>query len=279
MSKKTSGNIAIFIFVVVISGWAGVIVDSLLPGQPKGESPGMGIWLVLPMLTAIAIILFSKISWKEIGFKTNFKGNIKWYISSVFIFPLVTAVILITGAAAKWIDLSELYLKPFILAFCSTLIINFIKNIFEETVWRGYLTSQLVKLNLDDWKIYLIVGSVWGIWHIPYYLVFLPEADIQMVLPVSRLMFALAAVITMIFWSVMYIELFRITRSIWPCVILHMVEDSLINPLVISGYISIASGKEILVSPIIGVFTSILYLAAGLGIRRYRKQTTGLTAG
>jgi hypothetical protein len=47
----------------------------------------------------------------------------------------------------------------------------------------GYLTSQLLKLNLNDWKLYLIVGCVWTAWHIPYYLVFLPETDIQAIMP------------------------------------------------------------------------------------------------
>jgi hypothetical protein len=49
----------------------GVLVDSTLPEQPKGDSLGMGIWLVLPMLTAIAITIFSKGSWKDLGFYYN----------------------------------------------------------------------------------------------------------------------------------------------------------------------------------------------------------------
>jgi hypothetical protein len=53
-----------------------------------------------------------------------------------------------------------------------------------------------------------------------------------------------------------------------------MVEDSLINPLVILGYVSIVAGKEILISPINGIITTILYLLVGLGIRVYRKQTS-----
>lgn len=272
MNKKTIRNIVIFIFVVIISGWVGVFVDSLLTEQPKGDSLGMGIWLLLPMLTAIAILLFSKASWKEMGFKPNFKRNIKWYLASILIFPVVTVIILIIGAKTQWIDLSALKLKPFVYAFYSTLFINFIIDIFEETVWRGYLTLQLIKLNLNDWIIYLIVGCAWGIWHVPYYLVFLSEADIQAVLPVSRAIFAIVAIITMLCWSVMFIELYRVTKSIWTCVILHMVEDSLVNPLVISGYISIAAGKEIFVSPIYGVITSILYIAVGLGIRAFRRQ-------
>jgi hypothetical protein len=49
-----------------------------------------------------------------------------------------------------------------------------------------------------------------------------------------------------------------------------MVEDSLINHLIIFGYITIAAGKEILVSPINGLITSIIYIVIGLGIRAYR---------
>lgn len=272
MNKKAIGSIGIFIFVVIISGWIGVLVDSVLIAQPEGDSLGMGIWLVLPLLTVLVIILFSKASWRDFGFKPNFKGNMKWYLASVFIFPVVTAIVLLIGAITNWIDLSAFNLKPFLLAFCSALLINFIKNIFEETVWRGYLTSQLVKLNLSDLKLYLIVACVWFLWHLPYYLVFLPEADIRSVMPVSRAVYVIVAFTTFLAWTVMFTELFRVTKSVWPCVILHTVEDSLINHLVISGYISIATGREILISPINGVITSILYVAVGLGIRAYRRQ-------
>ncbi len=272
VNNKVIRNTVVYIVVVILSGWIGVLVDSVLTGQPEGDSPGMGIWLVTPMLAAIAITLFSKGDWNEIGFKPNFKGNIKWYLIAVLIFPVVTAIVLIIGVITKWIDLSTLDLKPFIVIFSGTLLFNFIKNIFDGTPLFSYLTSQLVKLNFNDWKIYLTVGSVWGIWHLPYFLVFLPETDIQAVLPGSRIIISIFMIITMMFWAVMFIELYRVTKSIWPGVLLHMVEDSLINPLVISGFISIAAGKEVLISPIIGIITSILYLLIGLGIRAYRRQ-------
>lgn len=272
MNNKVIRNAVVYIVVVILSGWIGVLVDSALIEQTEGDSPGMGIWLVTPMLAAIVITLFSKGDWNEIGFKPNFKGNIKWYLISVLIFPVVTAIVLIIGVITEWIDLSTLDLKPFILIFSGTLLFNFIKNIFDGTPLFSYLTSQLVKLNFNDWKIYLTVGSVWGIWHLPYFLVFLPETDIQAVLPGSRTTISIFMIITMMFWAVMFIELYRVTKSIWPGVLVHMVEDSLINPLVISGFISIAAGKEVLISPIIGIITSILYLLIGLGIRTYRRQ-------
>jgi len=272
MNKKDIRNIGVFVFVVIVSGWLGVLADSFLTEHPEGDSLGMGIWLVLPLLAAFALILFSKMGLHDLGFKPNFKGNIKWYLASVLIFPVVTAIVLIIGAATNWIDLSAFNFKPFALGFCSTLLVNFIIDIFEEGAWRGYLTSQLLKFNLSDWKLYLIIGCVWTLWHVPYYLVFLPETDIQVIMPVSRAIYIVVAFTTFLSWTVMFTELFRVTKSVWPCVILHTVEDSLINLVVISGYIDIAAGKEILVSPINGIITSILYIAVGLGIRAYRRR-------
>ena len=256
-----------------------MLVDSWLAEHPEGDSLGMGIWLALPLLTAFVLILFSRMSLSDLGFKPNFEGNIKWYLASALIFPVVTAIVMIIGAALNWIDLSALQFKSFVLAFSSTLLINFIIDIFEESAWRGYLTSQLIKLDLNDWKLYLIVGCVWGLWHIPYYLVFLSASDIHAIMPVSRAIYAVVALITMLCWAVMFIELFRVTKSVWPCVMLHMVEDSLVNPLILSGYITIAPGKEILVSPINGVITLILYLTVGFGIRRHRKIAEERTSG
>lgn len=273
MNKKIPLNTVVFIILVAISGWIGVLVDSTLPEQPKSDSLGMGIWLVLPMLTAVAITIFSKGSWNDFGFNPNFKGNIKWYLIATLIFPIVTTIVLIIGVTTRWIDLSAFDLRPFILMFSSTLLINFIRDIFDGAPLYGYLTSQLLKLDLNDWKIYIIVGGLWGIWHAPYYLVFLPETDIQAVLPVNRTIYFIISIVTLICWTVMFIELFRVTKSIWPGIVLHMVEDSLINPLILLGYIRIAAGNEILISPISGVITTILYLLIGLRIRTYRRQT------
>lgn len=270
MYKKTIRNIIIFIFVALASGWLGLFIDKFLDPQPDGDSLGMGVWLILPLLTTILLRLFFGDGWKDIGLKPNFKGNAKWYFMSLLIFPIVTISILAIGKLFGWIDFSNFRINAYLMGFASTLIANFIKNIFEESVWRGYLTAKLLKLKVKDIWLYLIVGGVWGMWHLPYYLFFLSKSDMYQVLPVNRIAFAMVAVFSMICWSVMFIELYRITRSIWPVVILHMIEDSLINHLVINGHVAIASGKEILISPIIGIITSILYVIVGLLLRRNR---------
>ncbi len=56
-NKQTIRNIILFTIVVILSGWIGILIDKVIPEQPDGDSLGMGIWLVLPLLASILLIL------------------------------------------------------------------------------------------------------------------------------------------------------------------------------------------------------------------------------
>lgn len=267
-------NIVVFIVFALFSGWIGIFIDRLLPEQTGEESLGMAVWLVLPLIVVVILRSFAGDGWKDARLKPLFLKNMKWYAISLFIFPVVTGIVLLIGKMLGWIDLSNLNPTVFIPLFFNLLIIQFIKNIFEESVWRGYLTSKLLKFKMNDLSIYLLAGLVWSAWHLPYYLVFLPDQAISTVLPVGRMEFFLVATFTMLAWTVVFTELFRLSFSIWPVVILHAVEDALINPLVIDNYIVIEAGKEVLISPICGLITTLFYLIIGLILRKIRLNQT-----
>ena len=270
--NKTVRNIIIFVFIALSCGWLGLLLDQFIesPPNPNQETLGMGIWLVLPLIITILLRLFAGDGWKDIGLKLNFKEHIKWYIVSIIIYPLVTAFVLILGKIIGWINFANFRIEAYMAGFISTLIPNLIKNFFEESVWRGYLTAKLLKTKIKDIWLYIIVGGIWGLWHLPYYLFFLSYSAIYEVLPVGRFLFAMIGIISMIGWSVMFVELYRLTKSIWTVVLLHMVEDSLINHLVLDGHIAIISGKEILISPITGIITTLMYICVGLILRSCR---------
>lgn len=267
--KKTVLGLIVFIIVALFCGWLGVFIDSVLEGQPQGETLGMVVWLILPLLATLLIRTFGG-GWKDTGFSPNFKGNLVWYVLSIVLFPITMFVLIWIGVGVKWIETSPLDLKQIIPAVVGSLVTVFIKNIFEESVWRGYLTQKLLLLKLRDWQLYLIVGVVWGLWHLPYNLVFLPMSDIQMVAPISRLQFTLLNLITTFALTILYTEFFRITKSIWPMVILHTVSNAVVNRLFLDGTISVLSGKEAIISPVIGVAPLLLYVFFGLLLRRYR---------
>lgn len=272
-NKKVIRNLIIFTVIAILSGWLGMLIDKVIPEQPEGESLGMGIWLVLPLLAVITLRTFAGDGWKDAALNPRVKSKIIWYAFAFLIFPAVTAVVMVIGSVFGWIDLSAFNLSDFTTVFFGLLIFEFIKNIFEESIWRGYLTTKLIKLNLSDLSLYLIVGLIWSVWHMPYYLEFLPGEVITSVLPVNRITFFLVGVFVMVVWTVMFVEIFRLTHSIWPVVLLHAVEDAVINPLVIDGHISIASGMEIIISPICGIIPTALYLLIGLWLRKRRILT------
>jgi len=269
-NSKTLRNIIIFVVISLACGWIGLLFDKAIEPSTNEQSLGMGIWLIFPLLTTLLLRLFAGDGWKDIGFGLQIKGNIKWYIASLIIFPLVTALIICIGMMFGWVSIAgfrtQAYLSVFVVAVAGGLV----KNFFEESVWRGYLTAKLLTTKINDIWLYLIVGGVWGLWHLPYYLYFLPEADMYTVLSVSRFAFAIVSVFTMICWSVMFVELYRLTKSIWSVVLLHTIEDSVVNHLIIDGHFIILSGKEIWVSPIVGILPSFLYIGIGFLLRYYR---------
>jgi len=268
--NKSIRNISTFVIISLASGWLGLLVDKLTKSQTNEESLGMAIWLVLPLLATIFLRFFAGDGWKDIGIKFNFKGNIKWYFIALIIYPSVTAAILAIGKIFGWISFSNFRTEVYLTGVVALLLPNLIKNFFEESVWRGYLTAKLLHTKIKDIWLYVIVGVVWGAWHLPYYLFFLPEADISLVLPVGRFEIALISIIAMTCWSVMFVEIYRLTKSIWSVVLLHAIEDSVINHLVIDGHITIVAGKEMLVSPIAGVITTLFYLSIGLLLQQKR---------
>ena len=127
-------------------------------------------------------------------------------------------------------------------------------------------------MKLSDLNIYLLVGFIWWIWHLPYILIFLSESEIKNTLPVDRLTFFLIGMVVVACWTIMYTEIFRITKSMWPAVIMHTMEDAVINPLLLLGIVSVEKNQALFFSLSVGIIPTILYLIIGLSIRKCRKQ-------
>jgi membrane protease YdiL (CAAX protease family) len=262
MERSNKKSVIIFSIIAILCGWLGVLVDSVLPKQREGSTLGMLIWLVLPLLSAVLIRTFIKNSWKPLGVKPKFKTNWKWYIISFVLFPIITLATRVFGYVTGWTDFSKFNLMESSEVFFGVMAYNLFKNIFEELAWRGFLTERLITLKMSDWKIYSIVAVVWGTWHIPYYLFFLNIGG-------SRIQSILTNYMLLFCWIILFTEIYRLTRSIWPCVILHAVVNSLV---VINDYISIQEGKIIFISYDTGIISLAICVCLGLVLRSFRIQ-------
>ncbi|WP_432560259.1 CPBP family glutamic-type intramembrane protease [Granulicoccus sp. GXG6511] len=267
-------NLAIFTTVTLSSGWLGVILNRAMGVPHDLDSPGAGLWLALPLATTIAL-RFAGTGWRRSGFSPRLPAAARWYVAGALAFPVVTAGAIALGRLSGWTDTGALDVPRLAAAFAPALAINLIKNVFEESVWRGYLTEELIEDGRSDLGLYLAVGAVWALWHLPYYLFFLDEQTMRTVIDLPRLPGALVLSVTMLGWSVLFTELYRLSGSIWPCVLMHAVEDALVNPLVLDGHLAFTPAGSVLVSPINGVLTTVGYVGLGLALRALRRRGWG----
>jgi CAAX amino terminal protease family. len=268
-NKKNIVQVVLFCLIVLSSGWLGVFLNSLLTKQPDGNSAGMGLWLVLPFFSAIMIRVFHR-DWKDAGLRLKIRGNIKWYLFSILVYPIIAFLITVAGIPYGLENLAIPDIKWFLVPFISSLCGNFIKNIFEEFCWRGYLTPKLIAFKINDWLLYLIVGEVWALWHMAYYLVLLPDQNFE---DTSRITALLSGCFIMLFWAVPYVELYRVTKSIWPCVLLHTVANTLSAfTLGQAIHLPLTEKAAFWFGPVNGAVSVVLILCIGLLMRKLRRK-------
>ena len=141
--SKTFRNVAIFSFVAVICGWVGVGVNKLL-GQPSNlESLGTLIFIASPLLCMLLLRFFGGDGWKDLPLKPNFKQNARCYLFAFAVYPVVIGITLFLGKLLGWADVSKFSFGAYLPILATAFLPEFIKNIFEESVWRGYLTVKI----------------------------------------------------------------------------------------------------------------------------------------
>lgn len=265
--QRSKTNLLIFIIITLASGWIGVLADRILTEQPEGYSTGTGIWLALPLLCAIIFRIREK-EWKSFGIALNIKTAWRGYVAAILTYPAITFITVSLAVCFGYIGTSMISWTAVISAALTAFAGNFIKNIFEEFAWRGYLTPRLLECNLNDWLIYGISGLVWGLWHTAYYMVFLGD---EYFLTSSRLETLMVGCFVTVIGSILFVEIYRLTKSVWPCVILHSVQNSISTALAVTGAsVQYEGGAEVVFDPVTGILSIIILVGVGLLIRKKR---------
>lgn len=127
-----------------------------------------------PSLTAILVMLWEKrLKGMRHWFSHCLSRNFRWeFLASVFLLPLgvvALATLINLGIGGKVIQSPASGHVPLVLLnFVLIFLIG--GPLAEEFGWRGY--AQPVLQKIYDWRIVsLLLGIVWGIWHIPLFLI------------------------------------------------------------------------------------------------------------
>ncbi|MBM0659708.1 type II CAAX prenyl endopeptidase Rce1 family protein [Capnocytophaga genosp. AHN8471] len=270
-NKKTLRNVILFSLVAISCGWIGVGVNQLL-GEPSNlESLGSGIFIASPIVCMILLRLLGGDGWKDFPLKPRFKQNTRWYIFAIAVYPVVIGITLFVGKLLGWVDVSKFSVATYLPVFATAFLPIFIKNILEETAFRGYLTVKMEQLTKNEWVIYVVMAFVCQIWHLPYNLIFLDDAYQATFFPYSKVLFVFVSFVVIAVWTIMYTEIFFLSRSLLLVVLMHSMKDAL-NPLISEGFTVISPDKTLLVSPLFGLIPTLIYLVIGLYLRRIRKS-------
>jgi membrane protease YdiL (CAAX protease family) len=276
--KKTIRNLTIFTIAVLSIGWVGHRLDVVLD-NPSSGSLGMLFWIVAPLGSCLLLRGFAGDGWKDFGVRFNFKGNLLGYSFAILVFPVVAILALVIGrfsGAVFFPAFSPGTLGIFLQVFVLGLLPAFFKNIFEEFAWRGYLTPKVHSLNVNDYAGHLIVGLIWALWHIPYYLFFLDRLILGDYTTLNLAVFIPLALVTIVSYSLVFGEIRLLTNSVWPLVLMHAIEDAFVNPLLVEGFIKIKPGMDLFFSPGVSILVVVFFSATGILLHRLRhkKQTS-----
>src|ERR671911_1586793 len=129
---RAATNFALFAAVAVTVGWAGIALDRATDA-PRGNSLGMGLWLVLPALTAVLLFRLRPDGGGPLGLTLRFPQRTRWFAFAALFYVPFTALIVLAGivAGVGSFDASGAVGKPTLLAGIAVALAPLlIKNFF-----------------------------------------------------------------------------------------------------------------------------------------------------
>jgi membrane protease YdiL (CAAX protease family) len=266
---KTKRNLIIFTVLVLGLGWLGKWLD-IQTQSPAGQGPGAMIWIVSPLLIAFLLRGFAGDGWKDLGIKPNFKGNGLWYLISMLVYPVCIILIVLLGRAVGSISFSELSeeaLATMIQGTITMLIMQMIKNLFEELAFRGYLAPKMYTLKMNTFVSHGLVGLIWGLWHLPYFRYITPYTTESLVTLAPRLVLGAIAA------SMVYGEIRLKTNSVWPAWLMHTVGATVVTVFMLYSGMTFSKGTEWLFHPVFeGSLTIVFFIAVGTILHQFRRK-------
>ena len=252
-------NAILFAFVVLSAGWLGRLLDQMTDAG-DGATIGQLVWILSPIATATVLRFRTRDGWADAGLKPRFGGHGGWYAVSVLFYPLVLGLTAMVGFQFDEFVVDGGGSFPtgtFATVFVAGFVPVLFTSIAEEFGWRGYLLPRLDATGLGRWANHLVVGLIWGAWHIPYIAVLWDFTDERFSTLVPRLMIGTVIV------AVVYGEIRLVTGSVWPAVLMHAAGNAFVGALLADDVLNVASTTPRVFSP--GADGIVVIAATALG--------------
>jgi len=218
-TRKLSEKWACVIGLIIVLGSEFILRDVFLPENAKNIHIGMAVlveWLILLILLVFWIPKIEGDKLESIGF-----GKFKWKHLWMGILTYLILMIVWTGSgfALKLVGLEGLRsIQPMIKEYSPLILFSlFLTGTFlEEVFYRGYLIERLTSLTRRRWLGAIVSWLAFTFVHLKF--------------------FGLGPTLDVGILSAGLVILYLKERSIWPCIIVHGINDAfgfLIFPLLV----------------------------------------------
>ncbi|UZN02663.1 CPBP family intramembrane glutamic endopeptidase [Cellulomonas sp. S1-8] len=240
-----------------------VLGSLLLAGAAdKATSPGALLFVLGPVLMAVALRTLGREGWADAGLRLGHRR--RWYLVTALMFPVLTAVVVAVGLLSGGMSPGSGGLSLLVTLTVAGLVPRLLFAAFEEWGWRGYLEPRLAALGVPPLRRHLAVGALWAVWHVPY-IVAMGSQYTELHLAVQLPLFVLACLAMAVIWGVARDR----TGSVWPAVLGHGVANAIAYPLLDPAVVTIDTPLVLAARPEGLVMLALLVATAAVVQRRW----------
>jgi len=247
-ARQASINVLILSLLSIAAGWVGI----LLKNWTGNANLALLTFLTVPPLGILIVSVFYTEKKLDLGMQINLKRNRGLYLFTFLIVPLLVTLILITGSLAGWITFNGFIVKgvgAYLGAVVIFLFSNFIKNCLEELTWRGFFSRQFEAAGIPAMLNHLLTGTVWTLWHVPYWIFLLDQTTILQFSFQNKTTLIFLSALFLLASSVLFGEIRLLSGSTWPAILLHAILDAATIPLIVKGFVAVKPSISIWFSP------------------------------
>ena len=166
-------HIRIYLLFSFSSTWLMWVIINNFEFQDYMSSILMIVSVYMPAITVWVMKIFTKEDDITIvSLEPHVKKNTRWYLIA-WILPIVftfLSALLYYSIFSNDFDLTDNLLRTDGIKILTAILIHPFINTFlclgEEMGWRGFLFPELIK-HVSRNKTHILVGVIWGLWHIP----------------------------------------------------------------------------------------------------------------
>src|SRR5215217_8024815 len=156
------------LFVLAVGGPGGIPAT-------REEFTTMPLGAILAVLTgpSVAGILLTGLVYGREGFRNFFirmrrwRVGARWYAVALLTAPLVSTAVLIPLSLISPVFLPGIFASDAKVSIVlMSIVVGLIVGIFEELGWTGFAVPTLLRLRYGILRTGLIVGVLWGAWHV-----------------------------------------------------------------------------------------------------------------